>query len=135
MGKTAIYQSIKKIFQSVPADDPNLIKVILCAPTGKPGFGLHSAFLLSVNQSDKQICPFGSESHSKFWELKLLIIDELSIVGAKMFNHLDTRLKQILKSNNLFGGIGIIAMGILNNYSRLVTGGFLAKLYPIRMAL
>ncbi|KAK3108678.1 hypothetical protein FSP39_013177 [Pinctada imbricata] len=42
-----------------------------------------------------------------------LFIDEIPMVGSKMLNFIDTRLKQLTATNKPFGGISIIAVGDL----------------------
>ena len=48
-------------------------------------------------------------------KLKLIIIDEISMVGNTTLLHVHQRLKEISDTNNsqLFAGISIIAMGDL----------------------
>ena len=43
--------------------------------------------------------------------LNVIIIDEISMVGAKIFNQIDRRLRQIFKNNIPFGGVSVLAFG------------------------
>ncbi|XP_075170221.1 uncharacterized protein LOC142242518 [Haematobia irritans] len=115
-----IYQSITHRFNSIPGVNPDLPKVLLTAPTGKAAFGiggstLHAMFSLPVNQYSGELRPLSSDNVNtlvaKFLDLKVIIIDEISMVGARMLGFLDSRLKQIFKNNNPFGGISILAFG------------------------
>ncbi|XP_065356189.1 uncharacterized protein LOC135950582 [Calliphora vicina] len=117
-----IYQSVTQRFNSVPGSNPDLVKVLLSAPTGKAAFGiggatLHSLFSLPVNQYSGEIRPLSNDVvnslYARFMDLKVLIIDEISMVGARMLNYLDARLKQIFKSTTAFGGISILVFGDL----------------------
>ncbi|XP_037825564.1 uncharacterized protein LOC119613607 [Lucilia sericata] len=119
---SAIYQSLNYRLNFIPGTDPSLIKVLLCAPTGKAAFGiggatLHSMFSLPINQSAAELRPLSSDTanalYSKFLNLKLLIIDEISMVGSKMLRYLDARLKQVFKSTAPFGGISLVVFGDL----------------------
>ncbi|XP_037820089.1 uncharacterized protein LOC119609402 [Lucilia sericata] len=119
---SALYQSVNYRQNYIPGNDPNTIKVLLCAPTGKAAFGiggatLHSMFSLPINQSSADLRPLTNDTantlYSKFLNLKLLIIDEISMVGSKMFRYLDTRLKQVFKSTAPFGGISVLVFGDL----------------------
>ncbi|XP_044742323.1 uncharacterized protein LOC123304800, partial [Chrysoperla carnea] len=119
---SAIYQALTYRFNSVPGSDPNSIKIILSAPTGRAAFAiggstLHSLFSLPVNQSSIEMRPLSSDTanslFSKLINLRLLIIDEISMVGTKMLLSLDSRLKQIFKSNLPFGGISVLVLGDL----------------------
>ncbi|XP_050339187.1 uncharacterized protein LOC126765663 [Bactrocera neohumeralis] len=123
---SAIYQALNHRFNSTPGSIPSSLKVLLCAPTGKAAFGiggltLHSIFSLPVNQLNRELRPLSSDIvnslYSKLADLKLIIIDEISMVGARMFSYVDARLKQIFKTNNPFGGIPIIVFGDLKQLS------------------
>lgn len=46
-------------------------------------------------------------------EVKLIIIDKISMVGNTTLLHVHQRLKEIFGSTQLFGGISIIAVGDL----------------------
>ena len=74
-------------------------------------------FSLPVNQSSGQIRPLSNDTVNsllaKFIDLKLIIIDEISMVGIRMFGHLDARLKQIFKNTEAFGGLSILVFGDL----------------------
>lgn len=45
--------------------------------------------------------------------LKILIIDEISMVSSGTFNYIDKRLQQIKDSTQPFGGITVVAVGDL----------------------
>lgn len=45
--------------------------------------------------------------------LKLVIIDEISMVGNKMFNFINLRLHEVMGSNKLFGGVSLICVADL----------------------
>ena len=45
--------------------------------------------------------------------LKVMIIDKLSMISSKAFNYIDKRLQQIKDSTQPFGGITILAVGDL----------------------
>ena len=118
-----IYQSLIRYFGKLPGGNPDDLVVLLCAPTGKAAFNiggmtLHSALGLPVNQYSGPLPSLGSDTGNtlatKLHNLKLIIIDEISMVGAKMLNTISTRLCQIFKSKEPFGGISILAVGDLN---------------------
>ena len=62
---------------------------------------------------DAAFKPYGQVLEAKFIDLKLIIIDEISMVGIRMFGHLDARLKQIFKNTEAFGGLSILVFGDL----------------------
>jgi DNA replication protein DnaC len=117
----AIYQALTRYFNSTPGTNPDEPKVLLAAPTGKAahlikGNTLHSLFKIPANQG-YQYKPLVSVKlntvRCKFKHVHLLIIDEISMVGNKMFSFIHQRLQQIKGSNKLFGGISILAVGDL----------------------
>ncbi|XP_061400886.1 uncharacterized protein LOC133336620 [Musca vetustissima] len=115
-----IYQTITHRLNSVPGSNPDLPKVLLTAPTGKAAFGiggstLHALFSLPVNQFSGELLPLSNDTVNsiiaKIFDLNLIIIDEISMVGSRMLGYLDARLKQIFKNANPFGGISVLAFG------------------------
>ena len=49
----------------------------------------------------------------KYRHLKVVIIDEISMVGNKMLSFIDTRLQQLIGTKAAFGGLSVIAVGDL----------------------
>ncbi|CAF1284951.1 unnamed protein product [Rotaria magnacalcarata] len=86
----AVYQSILRLYNPLPGSNPDSIRAALCAPTGK------AAALIDG------------------MTLQLLIIDEISMVGFTMFQHVDARLQQIMRTKKPFGGISVIVLGDFN---------------------
>jgi PIF1-like helicase/Helitron helicase-like domain at N-terminus/Herpesvirus tegument protein, N-terminal conserved region len=116
----AINQTLVRNFNTQPGQDPLQIKVLLCAPTGKAGFNiggmtLHSTFKLPISQAGDKMCPLDAGTlntiRCKLCDLKLIIIDEVSMVGTRMLHQIDARLKQIFQTAKAFGGISILAVG------------------------
>jgi len=90
---SAINQSLLRIYNSQPGTRPDSVKVLLCAPTGKAAFNiggmtLHTTFSLPVNQCKtdvKNLSPdLRNTLHSKLEDLKVVIIDEISMVSITM---------------------------------------------------
>ncbi|KAF0754430.1 ubiquitin carboxyl-terminal hydrolase 25-like [Aphis craccivora] len=109
----ALAQSVILIANLRPdIDDLSLPPVLLRAPTGKAtyeikGLTLHSAFKLPLNQFAGLLPKLSSNISNtlrcQFAKVKLLIIDEISIVGIKTLGHIDQRLRSILRINKPFG--------------------------------
>ena len=51
---------------------------------------------------------------AQLWHLKVIIIDEVSMVGATMLAKINQRLKEIFGSDQVFGGISILFVGDFN---------------------
>ena len=49
----------------------------------------------------------------KYKYLKVIIIDEISMVGNKTLSFIDTRLQQLTGTKAVFGGLSVIALGAL----------------------
>jgi len=48
-------------------------------------------------------------------QLKLLMLDEISLIGSRMFPFIDTRLKIIKhKHNSFFGNLDVLIIGDFN---------------------
>ncbi|CAF1352277.1 unnamed protein product [Rotaria sp. Silwood1] len=118
-----VYQSILRFYNSLPGSNPETIRVAICAPTGKAaalidGMTLHSFLSLPVNQCKHKLVKLDSNVSNrigvKLKDLQLLIIDEISMVGFTMFQQVDARLQQIMKSKEPFGGISVIVLGDFN---------------------
>lgn len=116
----AIFQTLLRYFNALAGQNPLQIKVLLCAPTGKAGHNidgttLHSTFRLPISQAGDKMCALDAASlntiRCKLADLKLIIIDEISMVGTRMFHQIDTRLRQIFQTEQPFGGISILVVG------------------------
>ena len=119
----AVYQSILRFYNSLPGSNPETIRAAICAPTGKAaalidGMTLHSFLSLPVNQCKHKLVQLNSDVSNrigvKLKDLQLLIIDEISMVGFTMFQQVDARLQQIMKSKKPFGGVSVIVLGDFN---------------------
>ena len=87
------------------------------AATGINGITLHSAFHLPVKsglKSHKYKKPSDETLHmlrNKYQYLKVLIIDEISMIGRETFGHLDLVLKAIMQNSSPFGGVSLLVVG------------------------
>lgn len=87
----ACYQALLKYYSHKPGENPDEMKVLLCAPTGKAaynigGITIHAAFCIPAVQGFKykpldmqQLSSF----QTKYKSLKVVFIDEISMVGKK----------------------------------------------------
>ena len=119
----ALYQSILRFSNSLPGSNPEAIRVAICAPTGKAaalidGMTLHSFLSLPVNQCKHKLVKLDSDISNKIGvklkDLQLLVIDEISMVGFTMFQQVNARLQQIMRSKAPFGGIPVVVLGDFN---------------------
>ena len=117
-----IYQTAIKAFKQATSN-PDLPSVLLMAPTGIAsinieGTTIHSALAIPKETGDN-VPPMSDKKKTQMRltlsELKLIIIDEVSMVSNIMLLHIHQRLKEICgsSSSQLFAGISIIAVGDL----------------------
>ena len=108
-------------FHGQNLDQPS---IVVTASTGKAashinGLTLHSAFHLQVNgnfQKNADFRPPSKELLQRLWNkyqyLKLIVVDEISMVGERTFNeYLNNTLQLIKRNKEPFGGVSIIASG------------------------
>lgn len=115
----AIFQSLQRHFVKNIQENPDTLKIILTAPTGKAAYNIkgttiHSALNIPVSQGFKYQ-PLTSEKlntlRTKLKDLKVMIIDEISMVGNSMLLYIHLRLQSIMHSDKPFGGVSILAFG------------------------
>lgn len=118
---TAIVQSTLRYFNVQPGRDLSQPPVIVMAFTGKAAFNvlgmtIHHTLRLLPNQRKYERLPDLDAStlnslRQKLGGLKLLIIDEISMVSVRMLFDIDQRLRQITGVDAPFGGIVVIVVG------------------------
>lgn len=119
-----IYQLLLHLFNKQIHGEchPDSVEILLCAPTGKAahlieGNTVHSAFKLPITKS-KHIEVLSADItntiRAELRHLKLIIIDEISMLGARVLNLIDQRLRQIFGIDKPFGDIPILFVGDLN---------------------
>ena len=100
----ALYQIALKTFRYGPYD-PELPKILKIAPTGVADFSINGivinyALAIPKNVYGEHIASLAHKRLStrqyKLIDLKLIIVDEMTMVSNKMLRHIHERLKQIL---------------------------------------
>ena len=119
----SIYQAALKYYNTRAGEDFHQVKILLLAPTGKAAFiikgnTIHSALAVPASQSLKNYKPLDSSRlntlRSQLGGVKLILLDEVSMVGNNMFTvQINNRLKDIKGSKEDFGGVSVIAIGDL----------------------
>ena len=117
----ALYEALIRYLNSIPGENPDDVKVVKAAPTGKAAFNikgntLHSAFKIPANRGF-EYCALDSDRlntiRTQLRNLKVIFKDEISMVGSGMFNLLNLRLQQIMGTKEPFGGVSLITVGDL----------------------
>ncbi len=80
------------------------------------GLTIHSTLNIPIQQSLSNLQNLSSNSLNRltcqYEQLQLVVIDEISLVGARMFNVINNRLRSIKHiQNKFFGGVDVIMIG------------------------
>ena len=91
---------------------------LLTAPTGTAAFNIggltvHAALLINDLQGGKLSAENLNSLRNSLGNLRVLVIDEVSMVGTQMLAQIDRRLRQIKSCDKLFGGVCVLAVGDL----------------------
>ena len=121
-----IHRDVIQFFELTLKPEPDEPLVLLTTPMGLAAFQiggttLHATFML--HSKDKQMTCWDKRSTMliKLLKIILLIIDELSTVGTKVFSHVNRGLCRIKCSHkNDLGCVGILARVICSNLLMLV---------------
>lgn len=112
-----IEQSVERILRTA-GDELNCPYILKVAPTGVAaanisGSTLHSAFSFSFGSSYESLSDKQRDlKRNEFKNLKILIIDEISMINSDLLYKLHLRLGEIkLKPNELFGGVAVFLFG------------------------
>ena len=106
-------------FRKIHPGSPDKPVIIKTAPTGKAasnidGFTLHSTFNFKFGNDFSSLNDQARDSMRDIMaNLKLLIIDEISMVKADMLYILDRRLREVTTNQRPFGNIGMVILGDL----------------------
>ena len=117
-GKSFLIKCIRKYM----SDTLSPSSVVVCAPTGTAAFNIagrtvHSVFSLPVPIPSHTLKPLQSQGllafQQRLGDVKLIIIDEMSMIGRRMLRCLDLRLRQVHPRNadRPFGGISVCLFG------------------------
>ena len=119
----SICQAALKYYNSHQGEDFHQVNILLLAPTGKDAFlikgnTIHSAFAVPASQSLKNYKQLDSSRlntlRSLLDSVKLILLDEISMVGNYMFTvQINNCQKYIKGSQENFGVVSIIAIGDL----------------------
>ena len=120
-GKSTVINVLKQWLHYIlqqPGDDPDSPYVIVAAPTGTAaanvrGQTLHSGFGFSFGNEHYSLSDKVRDKKRKLLEnLKVVIIDEISMVKSDQQFQLDMRLKEVMQqAEKIFGNVSIFYFG------------------------
>ena len=117
----ALYEALIRYLNNVTGQNPENVKVVKSAPSGKAAFNikgntLHVAFKIPADRGF-EYCALDSDRlntiRTQLQKPKVMFIHEISMVGSGMFNFFNLRLQQIMGNKEPFGGINLITVGDL----------------------
>ena len=114
-----LYQSLYRILNLRDGENPDDIIILLCAYMGFAAFNISgqticSAFHKKMYQGTNLLSADELNIFRiKYRHLKVVIIDEISMVGNRTLSFIDTRLQQLNGTKAVFGGLSVIAVGDL----------------------
>lgn len=113
----ALYQALHRHLCSNTGENQDDTRIILCAYTGKAAFNIGgqtiaSAFHQKINQKQQNMhCDELNTYRTKYRNLSVVIIDEISMAGNAKLEFINNRLQLLTGLKRPFGGISIIAVG------------------------
>ncbi|PJE78258.1 ATP-dependent RecD-like DNA helicase [invertebrate metagenome] len=115
----ALFQALQRQLNSKEGHDPDSIKILLTAFTGKAAYNINGVTIASAFH--KKMFQTQQHMHSDelntfrttYKDLSVIIVDEISMVGNKLFAFMHERLTELTGTKRDFGGISIIAVGDL----------------------
>ena len=116
----ALYQSLYRILNLKEGENPDDKRILLCAYMGFAAFNISGQTICSAfhrKMFQKNTNHLSADELNtfriKYRHLKVVIIDEISMVGNKTLNFINTRLQQLMGTKEVFGGLSVIAAGDL----------------------
>ena len=117
----AIDQCVERYLRKQDNSEPEKDRVILCSYTGKASFNiggvtLHSTFRLPVKTNEMAPMSLNTcdELRKSLRKLRLIIMDEVSMIGSTLFNWVNMRMQQVFENNLPFGGVSVVLFGDFN---------------------
>ena len=115
----ALYQSLYRILYLREGENPDDMRVLLCAYMGTAAFNIGGNTICSAFHKKKKMYQTNQIMSADEWntfrikyrQLKVVIIDEISMVSKRTFDFLDTRLQQLTGIRAPFGGLRVIVVG------------------------
>jgi hypothetical protein len=127
----ALYQALHRHLCSTEGENPDDCRIIVTAPTGKAAYNVegstnHTAFSIAPNRGFKTYRKPSYDTlnklQTKYRNLKVVMIDEISMVGNQQFNYINLRLQDIKGNRQIFGGVHVIVIGDLFQLAPVIDG-------------
>ncbi|XP_060561861.1 uncharacterized protein LOC132721554 [Ruditapes philippinarum] len=115
----ALYQTLYRYLNLSEGENADEKRILLCAYTGKAAYNINgstisTAFHQKFKQKQQTLnCDNLNTFRSKYRNLSVVIIDEISMVSNSLLMFIDQRLQELTGTRTPFGGKSIIAVGDL----------------------
>ncbi|XP_061173328.1 uncharacterized protein LOC133182501 [Saccostrea echinata] len=137
----ALYQALHRYLCAKEGENPDDIRILLCAYTGKAAFNIGgqtiaSAFHQKINQRQQNMhCDELNTFRTKYRNLSVVIIDKISMVGNAKLEFINDRLQLLTGLKKPFGDISIIAVGDFFQLTPIMDGWIFQDLKQNAQAL
>ena len=117
-----LYQTVSRYYSLQPNEDPSKPFVKCLAFTGKAAFiidgdTIHNSIGMKSKTKYSEYRPVSFDRLNslkcEFQNVKLLLFDEVSLIGTNFLNYINLRLQDIMGTTESFGGLHIIVFGDL----------------------
>ena len=117
-----LYQSLSRFYSLHPLHNPDLKSVLKLSATGKAAYLIKGQTIhagLGIRPADsyeyyeKVAADRLNSLYVQFQNTKVIMIDEVSLVGTNFFRFIDCRLQEICGNSEPFGGMHMICFGDL----------------------
>ena len=125
-GKTlllhSLYQCLSRHFNLQPNLNADMNSVLCLASTGKAAYlikgnTIHTGLNIKARKRNRNVTRLGPDElntlRCKLQYLQCVMIDEISLVGSKLFKQVDLRLQHVFGNYEPFGGKHVICFGDL----------------------
>lgn len=118
-----LYESIMRFYN--PQWHKKADEIIIGAFTAKAAYNvggttLHSLLSMQVRQKGIMSKKTETRLENLYKNVKLLIIDEVSLIGLNFFENISNKLMTIFGSADLFGDLSILVVGDLNQLNPML---------------
>ena len=121
-GKSFLIHTIRAMVNELWKDNKDSVRCALAAPTGLAAFNIdgvtvHRLFQLPIEHDSKtsSYWPLPKESlkmmRNSFKHLKLIIIDEVSMISSLCLAYVHLRLEEVFGSSQWFGAMNVLFVG------------------------
>ena len=122
LGKTcvghALMETITRYYRKQVGENYEHEVILTVAPTGMAAFQIkgttaHSGLYIPINQNKLSNLSHSERNnlYKQYADLKVVFIDEISMVGCHIFNKIDQHLQEIFGCKKVFGDHHVVAIG------------------------